>query len=146
MSEMSEMSLRSAGDRYTHSQCILHRDLKQANIFLVGRRMVKLGTLDWHEPCLAKPNWQKRLHHLSSFECNLRLGVQACGTPYYLSPELCLGQKYNQKSDCWALGCVVYEMLTLKRPFHVIAPDVSFVMCTELVWLFGFRVRICMLW
>ena len=43
MSEMSEMSLRSAGDRYTHSQCILHRDLKQANIFLVGRRMVKLG-------------------------------------------------------------------------------------------------------
>jgi len=88
--------------KYTHSQCILHRDLKQANIFLVGRRMVKLGDFG-----LART--------LSS---ETQLAETACGTPYYLSPELCLGQKYNQKSDCWALGCVVYEMLTLKRPFH----------------------------
>ena len=40
------------------------------------------------------------------------------GTPYYLSPEICKGQPYNHKSDIWALGCVIYEMMNLKRPFE----------------------------
>eukprot|EP00656_Telonema_subtile_P041830 TRINITY_DN4713_c0_g1_i4.p1 TRINITY_DN4713_c0_g1~~TRINITY_DN4713_c0_g1_i4.p1 ORF type:complete len:727 (+),score=154.78 TRINITY_DN4713_c0_g1_i4:251-2431(+) len=88
--------------KYTHSQCVLHRDLKQANIFLIGRSFVKLGDFG-----LARA--------LSS---ETQLAETACGTPYYLSPELCLGKPYNQKSDCWALGCVIYELLTLRRPFH----------------------------
>ena len=45
--------------------------------------------------------------------------VQACGTPFYLSPELCMGDPYDEKSDCWSLGCLVYELLMLKRPFQV---------------------------
>lgn len=40
------------------------------------------------------------------------------GTPYYLSPEVCLGQKYDHKSDMWMLGCILYELCTLKRPFE----------------------------
>ena len=58
------------------------------------------------------------------------------GTPYYFSPELCrdqvgvndsfavseftvyLPQPYNNKSDVWALGCVVYECCTLRHPFE----------------------------
>ena len=32
------------------------------------------------------------------------------GTPYYLSPEMCEEKPYNEKSDIWALGCVLYEM------------------------------------
>ena len=39
------------------------------------------------------------------------------GTPYYLSPEVCLGQPYDTKSDMWMLGCCLFELLTLKRPF-----------------------------
>ena len=39
------------------------------------------------------------------------------GTPYYLSPELCEEKPYNHKSDIWSLGCVLYEMCTLKHPF-----------------------------
>ena len=39
------------------------------------------------------------------------------GTPYFLSPEICKGLKYNFKSDIWMLGCVLYEMTTLERPF-----------------------------
>jgi serine/threonine protein kinase len=39
------------------------------------------------------------------------------GTPYYLSPELCEGKRYNHKSDVWALGCVLYELATFKHAF-----------------------------
>lgn len=45
------------------------------------------------------------------------LFVQLVGTPYYMSPELCQGVKYNFKSDIWAVGCVIFELLTLKRTF-----------------------------
>ena len=40
------------------------------------------------------------------------------GTPYYLSPELCEGKPYNEKSDIWALGVVLYETCTGKYPFE----------------------------
>mmetsp|Transcript_42493 Transcript_42493/g.105326 ORF Transcript_42493/g.105326 Transcript_42493/m.105326 type:complete len:643 (-) Transcript_42493:2227-4155(-) len=39
------------------------------------------------------------------------------GTPYYLSPELCENRPYNDKSDMWALGCILYELCTLTHPF-----------------------------
>jgi NIMA (never in mitosis gene a)-related kinase len=39
------------------------------------------------------------------------------GTPYYLSPEVCLGQPYDTKSDMWMVGCCLYELVTLQRPF-----------------------------
>lgn len=40
------------------------------------------------------------------------------GTPYYLSPEMCKGQKYDGASDVWALGCILAELLAGKRPFE----------------------------
>lgn len=44
--------------------------------------------------------------------------ITVVGTPNYISPELCEGKPYNQKSDIWALGCILYEMCTLKHPFE----------------------------
>jgi NIMA (never in mitosis gene a)-related kinase len=41
----------------------------------------------------------------------------AIGTPYYFSPEICQNAPYNNKSDIWALGCVLYEFMTLKHAF-----------------------------
>ena len=41
----------------------------------------------------------------------------AIGTPYYLSPEICQEKPYNQKSDIWSLGCILYEMVTLRHAF-----------------------------
>jgi serine/threonine protein kinase len=39
------------------------------------------------------------------------------GTPFYMSPEICKEQAYDRKSDVWALGCILYELCTLKRAF-----------------------------
>lgn len=39
------------------------------------------------------------------------------GTPLYFSPELCNEEPYNQKSDIWAFGCLVYELAALEPPF-----------------------------
>uniref|UniRef100_A0A3Q1CXA1 non-specific serine/threonine protein kinase n=1 Tax=Amphiprion ocellaris TaxID=80972 RepID=A0A3Q1CXA1_AMPOC len=56
------------------------------------------------------------------FALFLPLSVQCVGTPYYMSPELCQGAKYNFKSDIWAMGCVVFEVLTLTRTFDATNP------------------------
>jgi NIMA (never in mitosis gene a)-related kinase len=39
------------------------------------------------------------------------------GTPYYASPEVWRDEPYDEKSDIWSLGCVLYELITLKPPF-----------------------------
>lgn len=40
------------------------------------------------------------------------------GTPYYLSPEMCEGAPYDERSDVWALGVVMYEAATFRLPFE----------------------------
>ena len=40
------------------------------------------------------------------------MAVTSVGTPYYLSPEICSGEKYDYKSDLWMVGCVLYELIT----------------------------------
>ena len=58
--------------------------------------------------------------------------LQVVGTPAYISPELCEGKPYNQKSDIWALGCVLYELASLTRAFEA---DVSFAAALELFYV-----------
>lgn len=40
------------------------------------------------------------------------------GTPYYMSPEVCQNKPYTYQSDIWALGCILYELCTLRHAFH----------------------------
>ena len=40
------------------------------------------------------------------------------GTPYYASPEVWKDQPYDKSSDIWSLGCVLYEICSLKPPFR----------------------------
>ena len=53
----------------------------------------------------------RQMRHEESFV------MSGVGTPLYQSPELCAGKPYNEKSDIWALGCLVYEMATGEPPF-----------------------------
>ena len=44
--------------------------------------------------------------------------MTACGTPFYFSPELVNSQPYREPSDVWSLGVLLFELLTLQRPFN----------------------------
>uniref|UniRef100_A0A4W3H2A2 non-specific serine/threonine protein kinase n=1 Tax=Callorhinchus milii TaxID=7868 RepID=A0A4W3H2A2_CALMI len=85
---------------------LCYRDIKTLNIFLTKADLIKLGDYG-----LAK-----QLNSPQSM-------AETCvGTPYYMSPELCQGVKYNFKSDIWAVGCVLFELLTLTRTFDATNP------------------------
>ena len=91
----------SLGLTYIHNKKILHRDLKSKNIFLNKELDVKIGDLG-----IAKI--LQDTNHAHTF----------IGTPFYLSPEICEEKPYNEKSDVWALGCVLYELITFKHPYN----------------------------
>jgi hypothetical protein len=87
--------------QHVHDRKILHRDLKTQNIFLTWDGHVRVGDFG-----VSKVLGGTR-----------ELASTAVGTPYYLSPEICQNKKYNNKSDVWSLGCVLYELLTGLHPF-----------------------------
>ncbi|KAA8579179.1 hypothetical protein FQN60_018752, partial [Etheostoma spectabile] len=55
---------------------------------------------------------------LGDFGIARMLNKTCVGTPYYLSPEICESRPYNNKTDIWSLGCVLYEICTLRHPFE----------------------------
>ncbi|NXG28705.1 NEK1 kinase, partial [Dromaius novaehollandiae] len=88
--------------KHIHDRKILHRDIKSQNIFLTKDGTIQLGDFG-----IARV-----------LNSTLELTRICIGTPYYLSPEICQNKPYNNKSDIWALGCVLYEMCTLKHAFE----------------------------
>ena len=89
------------GLKELHDLNIMHRDLKSANVFLCKDGTVKLGDM----------NVSKTLDRMG-------LNYTQTGTPYYASPEVWQDKPYGIKSDVWSLGCVLYEVITLKPPFR----------------------------
>ncbi|XP_048957004.1 serine/threonine-protein kinase Nek1 isoform X5 [Canis lupus baileyi] len=88
--------------KHVHDRKILHRDIKSQNIFLTKDGTIQLGDFG-----IARV-----------LNSTVELARTCIGTPYYLSPEICENKPYNNKSDIWALGCVLYEMCTLKHAFE----------------------------
>ena len=88
---------------FLHRNKILHRDIKPDNVFMAnGGASVKLGDFGFTR-VLDDTN---------------ALALTRCGTPFYMSPEQCLGHPYNAKADAWASGIVLYELVTLQLPFN----------------------------
>jgi len=96
------------GLHYLHGMKVLHRDLKSANVFLSRDP----GGSGFYRVMLGDLGVAKLLETSTAFAQTI------VGTPYYLSPELCADQPYRDKSDCWALGVLVYECCTLRHPFE----------------------------
>ncbi|KAG8452790.1 hypothetical protein GDO86_004544 [Hymenochirus boettgeri] len=88
--------------QHIHKKRVLHRDIKSKNIFLTSNCAIKLGDFG-SARILTSP---------MAYACTY------VGTPYYVPPEIWENLPYNNKSDIWSLGCVLYEMCTLKHPFQ----------------------------
>jgi len=80
----------------------LHRDLKPANIFLDGNNEIKLGDFG-----LSKIMGESQ-----------QFASTNVGTPYYMSPEQINEKSYDEKSDIWSVGCLLYEIAALHPPFQ----------------------------
>jgi len=98
-----------------HSKGIVHRDLKPENILLLatvqpGGQKVKLVDFGLAKLVEGVPA------HLSVGGPRTAAGVNV-GTPHYMSPEQCRGQKVDARSDLYALGILLYETLTGRLPF-----------------------------
>ncbi|XP_018103102.1 serine/threonine-protein kinase Nek5 isoform X2 [Xenopus laevis] len=93
----------SLGLKHIHDRKVLHRDIKAQNIFLSSNgTLAKLGDFG-----IAR-----------MLNSTMELARTCVGTPYYLSPEICENKPYNNKTDIWSLGCVLYELCSLKHPFE----------------------------
>ncbi|KAL5008631.1 hypothetical protein ScPMuIL_014212, partial [Solemya velum] len=91
---------------YIHKNDILHRDIKTMNIFTTKTDLLKLGDFGISKVLDPKGGMAQSM----------------VGTPYYMSPEIVKGDRYDYKSDIWALGCVLFEVLTLTKTFQATNP------------------------
>jgi serine/threonine protein kinase len=85
---------------HCHAQGVIHRDIKAENIMINDQGQVKL--LDFG---LSK----------NSEVCKDR---EICGTPYYMAPEMILGDPYDTKVDVWSLGVMLYYTVSGHLPFN----------------------------
>ncbi|XP_041524638.1 inactive serine/threonine-protein kinase PLK5 isoform X3 [Microtus oregoni] len=90
-----------SGLRYLHHHRIVHRDLKPSNFFLNKNMEVKIGDLG----LAARVGPTGHSHRV------------LCGTPNFQAPEVVSRNGHSCKSDIWALGCVMYTVLTGTPPF-----------------------------
>ena len=83
---------------YLHSQSIVHRDLKGSNILVDNAGLIKLADL--------------------GCACGLGECSGAVGTTVFMAPEVARGGAYDCKADVWSIGCVLFEMLSARPPWH----------------------------
>jgi eukaryotic-like serine/threonine-protein kinase len=101
----------------THEHGIIHRDLKPANIKVTPQGKVKV--LDFG---LAKAMWgttgETNLPQAATVAGASSVAGHIVGTPGYMSPEQARGAPLDQRTDIWAFGCLLYELLTGRRAFE----------------------------
>ncbi|MFD8644017.1 protein kinase [Streptomyces zaomyceticus] len=89
---------------YSHQHGIVHRDIKPANVIITHAGAVKV--MDF--------GIARALHGAQS---TMTQTGMVMGTPQYLSPEQALGKAVDHRSDLYATGCLLYELLALRPPF-----------------------------
>ena len=87
------------GIKEIHDKKIIHRDLKPENIFINDNMVIKIGDFG-----ISKQFNSHKTHTLTT---------KKLGTEYYAAPEIIDDGAYNEKSDIWSLGCIIYELFNL---------------------------------
>ena len=106
--EAFDIAVQAAdGLQAIHDVGLVHRDLKTSNIMRDARGVVRL--MDFG---IAKTAGSDRTGG------GLTTTGQIMGTPEYMSPEQCIGEKIDHRSDIYSLGVVIYEMFTGQVPFR----------------------------
>jgi serine/threonine protein kinase len=123
-----------------HEQGIIHRDLKPANIKVRPDGAVKVldfGLAKLTDPSSAAPAGEMVTQSptITSPALMTRMGM-ILGTAAYMSPEQAKGRPADKRSDVWAFGCVLYEMLTGKRVFgsNDVSETLAYVITREPQW------------
>lgn len=87
---------------YAHARNVVHRDVKPANVILTDDKVAKITDFG-----IARLN-----------SSNLTQDGQLLGTPNYMAPEQVQGHEVDHRADIFALGVMLYEMLTHQKPFR----------------------------
>lgn len=98
---------------HAHERGVVHRDLKPANVIITPEQRLKV--LDFG---LARRVDERSSDSLSSTDIMVTKQGVICGTPAYMSPEQLRGSPADERSDLWALGVILHEMLSRERPFE----------------------------
>jgi eukaryotic-like serine/threonine-protein kinase len=100
----------AAGLEAAHAKGIIHRDLKPANVKLTSDRIVKV--IDFGIAKVDPAGDDGGRGEMTATNTGMVIGTAA-----YMSPEQARGAPVDKRTDIWAFGCVLYEMLTGRQPF-----------------------------
>ena len=107
------LALRECHYRCIKGSKILHRDLKPSNVFFDSNNNVKLGDFGLSRIIQNESEQQNQ----NSENEQAAFANTNVGTPYYMSPEQINEIPYDEKTDIWSAGCVIYELASLLPPF-----------------------------
>jgi serine/threonine protein kinase len=99
-----------------HERSVIHRDLKPSNVQIGTNDRIKI--LDFGLAKIVSEGSDADLTQLSTSAGGETQPGVLLGTPAYMSPEQAHGQTVDRRTDIWAFGCILYEMLTGKALFR----------------------------
>lgn len=93
-----------SGLKYLHENKIIHRDMKPANILMDKSEIrYKIADFGVATEVIGK---NSNTHRTNT------------GTPWYMAPEVIKNEAYSYSIDIWAVGCILYELISGKRPYY----------------------------